>query len=353
MTSPWHSVVGHADQIAMLRNASRRGRLGHTLLFAGPHGIGKRKVALALAQCLFCERHTEVDLEACGDCPACKQVQAGTHPDLLSVGRPEGKSNIPISLLLGDDEQRGKAGLCHDLALRPLAGTRKIAIIDEAEYLGDEAANALLKTLEEPPPGAILILTADAPESLLSTIRSRCQVLRFASLSTDELVPLILAHGLVADEPTARAIALLGDGSLREARTLVEPQLRAHRETLFTALAQPKFDPVTLAQTLWAAIEDSTSDVPGQRLQSLWIARFGGEFFRQVLRCLAGHAIPSEEPRTFAGRLTLTTPDAIDRVGLLLDRCFAAEGEIDGNATVALWLEVFLQSLGRIARSGE
>ncbi len=147
----WSTLVGHAAQVGMLRRAAERGRLGSTLLFAGPHGIGKRRIAMSVAQSLFCERHVEAELLACGECSACKQVAAHTHPDLIVVRRPPGKAVLPIALFVGEDESRGKEGMCHELSLRPMSAGRRIAIIDEAELMGDEAANALLKTLEEPP----------------------------------------------------------------------------------------------------------------------------------------------------------------------------------------------------------
>lgn len=334
----------------MLRNAASRGRLGHTLLFAGPHGVGKRVVARALAQSLFCSRHDETELEACGECPGCKQVLAGTHPDLLTVARPEGKSTIPIALLLGEDELRGKSGLCYELSLRPLSGARKVAIIDEAEYLGDEAANALLKTLEEPPPGAVLILIADAPESLLATIRSRCQVLRFGPLSQGDLAPLIVSQGLASDPATAESISRLADGTLAQARALVEPELRDRRDVIFRELAASPFNSVELAKTLWTAIEAAAADTSEQRAHAHWVIRFTTDFYRQALHALTGCPDPDPRPRAFADRLP-RSPDALDRVAQLLDRCLAAESEIDGNVTVALWVEVFFQSLATIQRA--
>lgn len=335
--------------VAQLRNAAGKGRLGHTLLFAGPHGVGKRVAAMALAQSLFCSHHSEQELEACGECPPCRQVLAGTHPDLITVARPEGKSTIPIALLLGEDELRGKSGLCYELSLRPLVGSRKVAMIDEAEYLGDEAANALLKTLEEPPPGAVLILIADAPESLLATIRSRCQVVRFGPLSGDELAPLIVSQGLAPDEATARTIARLGDGTLVQARSLVEPELRERRDVVFGALSAVPFNPVDLARTLWGQIESAASDTSEQRAHALWVVRFVTDFYRQVLHALTGQPVADSRAGSYAARLP-DSPDAIDRIGQLIDRSLSAESEIEGNATVALWLEVFLQSLATIER---
>ena len=104
-----------------------------------------------------------------------------------SVARPPGKSFIPVDLFIGDREHRSQEGLCHRLSLRPASEKRRIAIIEDADFLNEEGANCLLKTLEEPPPGSVLILIGTSQQRQLPTIRSRCQVIRFRRLS-DEIV---------------------------------------------------------------------------------------------------------------------------------------------------------------------
>ncbi|MEZ6064931.1 MAG: ATP-binding protein [Planctomycetaceae bacterium] len=149
----WDDIRGHDTQLAMFRRAIARGRVAHAYLFLGPPGVGKRLIAHRIAQCLFCQTHADSELRACGICSACKQVKSGTHSDLMSIGLPPGKRELPISLLLGEPDRRGREGLLHDLSLRPMSADRRIAIIDDADRMNDESANALLKTLEEPPPG--------------------------------------------------------------------------------------------------------------------------------------------------------------------------------------------------------
>ena len=102
----------------------------------GPGGVGKRFVARGIAQSLFCERTPEEQLDACGECPACRQVRAGTHPDLLTIACPEGKRELPIELIAGSAENRGREGLCRDLALRPMSAPRRIALIGTPIQLG-------------------------------------------------------------------------------------------------------------------------------------------------------------------------------------------------------------------------
>ncbi|MGE3316360.1 MAG: hypothetical protein AB7O26_14690, partial [Planctomycetaceae bacterium] len=151
----WEKIRGHESLVEMFRRSAARGRLSHAYLFVGPAGVGKMLFAKTLAQCLFCERFDDSELEACGECGPCRMMQAGTHPDFLTLGRPDSKNVIPIELIAGSRERRGQDGLCHDIALRPMAGMRRVAVIDDADYLNAESANAFLKTLEEPPPGSV------------------------------------------------------------------------------------------------------------------------------------------------------------------------------------------------------
>src|SRR5262245_5894502 len=181
----WNTLLGHTGQIQNLRAAAAGGRLAHAYAFVGPSGIGKRSFALEVAACLLCKNRTDAQLEACGECASCQQVAVGTHPDLFAVGLLKGKRELLLEQFIGDKESRGKAGLWYDGSLKPMAGRRRVAIIDDAETLNDESANALLKTLEEPPPNSVLVLLATSADLLLPTIRSRCQVVAFQPLGAD------------------------------------------------------------------------------------------------------------------------------------------------------------------------
>ena len=131
-------------------------------------------------------------LDPCGTCDSCLQVAARTHPDLLLVSKPADKSFIPLSTFIGDEARRMREGLCHDIALRPFMGGRRVAVIDDADYLNEEGANALLKTLEEPPPSSVLILIGTSADKQLPTIRSRSQIVRFRPLTAEHLEQLLL-----------------------------------------------------------------------------------------------------------------------------------------------------------------
>ena len=228
----WDSIRGHGERVEWFRRTLRRGRLSHAYVFAGPDGVGKRLFARTLAQCLFCQRHSNEELLACGECSACKQVMAGSHPDLHEVSRKAGKSEFTIDLFLGPSENRGREGLCYDLSRLPMAGDRKIAIIDDVSAMNVEAANAFLKTLEEPPPKALIVLIADNLDALLPTIRSRCQTVRFDPLSSRDIAELLVQQELVAEPAEAVALAELSGGSLKVATQLLDSALRELRDAM-------------------------------------------------------------------------------------------------------------------------
>ena len=193
-------VRGHERACAALRGAVTAGRLPHALLFAGPDGVGKRSVALALAAWAQCEVGGD---DACGNCAACRQVAAGTHPDVHVVGVPQGKKEIGVER--ARDVKRF-------VQLKPLRDRFKLAVIDDAHMLTVAAQNALLKTLEEPPDRSCLLLVANNPDALLPTVRSRCQRVLFAPLSRAAVVAVLTERlGLAA--AVAERLAAVAEGS--------------------------------------------------------------------------------------------------------------------------------------------
>jgi len=218
------AVQGHTRACEFLRAAAGNQRLAHAWLFAGPDGIGKRSVALAFAAWVHCSAGGK---DACGVCAACRQVAAGSHPDVQLVTVASGKKEI------GVDRVRE---LKRFMQLRPVLGATKVAIIDDAPLLTLAAQNALLKTLEEPPDHSLLILVASNPDALLPTVRSRCQRLRFAPLPV-ELVARIVAAAAGVDAAAARELALLAEGSPGRAVTLGRALVGKGREQLVEALA--------------------------------------------------------------------------------------------------------------------
>ncbi len=293
----WDQLRGHSEQREMLRRSLSRGRLAHTWLFAGPAGVGKKKFAKLFAQSLLCDRHEESAVECCGTCGPCRQLAAGSHPDFYLIECPEGKRELPIELFLGSADRRGREGLCHDLAQTPMAGRRKIAIIDDADLLNEAGANALLKTLEEPPEHSLIILIASNRDAILPTILSRCQILRFQPLSTADVVAILMEEDLAEDQEAAQQAAELSEGSLTLAQALLDPALCAERNAIFDAFTTGNFNSVGLARTLLDGIEDAGSEASLQRERAAWQVRFLIEFFRELLLSLPEDAPPSRFPQ--------------------------------------------------------
>ena len=179
----WQGIHEHDPIVEAFRQCIGQGRLASAYLFVGPLGVGKRTFAYQLAQSLLCDSNPETAVDACGTCDSCRQVSAGSHPDVISVQKEDDENFIPIEAFIGDREHRNQTGLCRDIGLKPFSGRRKFAIIDDADHLNIEGANSLLKTLEEPPLGSVLILITTSELLQLPTIRSRCQIVRFSPLS--------------------------------------------------------------------------------------------------------------------------------------------------------------------------
>ncbi len=193
-------IVGHERPIELLFRLYREDRLPHALLFAGPPGVGKHLVAESLAATAVCQTGC---VAGCGTCSGCRQLAAGSHPDVMGVGVPKGKREIPIEAV---------RELQQFLQLRPIRSPHKIAIVDDAYLLNTAAQNALLKSLEEPPPGSYVILVSHNCGALLPTVRSRCHRILFGPLPEESLrVVLTERLGISAEE--ARDLAPLAQGS--------------------------------------------------------------------------------------------------------------------------------------------
>ena len=201
---PFSAIAGHRPVIELLSKAIARQTLPPSLVFAGPDGVGKRLVAVALAQALNCERGSGGD--SCGRCASCTRIARGVHADVLVV-QPGDSGTIKV------DQVRDAIDRA---AYRPFEGKRRVVIVEAADALVPEAQNALLKTLEEPPPASVFVLVTTRPDMLLPTVRSRCQRLRFGPLTPAEVAAVLVRdHGFA--ETDARAAAAASDGSVGRA----------------------------------------------------------------------------------------------------------------------------------------
>jgi DNA polymerase-3 subunit delta' len=192
-------VIGHDRMLAVLRDSWLAGRLPQSILLTGPRQVGKRTVALALARVLNC---AAPEGAPCGKCRACRLSDSGEFPDVHLVQLREGRQRIGIAEV---------QALQSELARRPTEGQWRVAVIADAERLSAEAENALLKTLEEPPPHAAIVLTTEDAEALLPTTVSRCRRLRLRPVRSAEIEQHLRDRcGLAADQ--ARLLAALADG---------------------------------------------------------------------------------------------------------------------------------------------
>jgi DNA polymerase-3 subunit delta' len=211
---PLGDVIGHHRLVGLLGAAVNRDRVPQSLLFAGPAGVGKRTTAVALAQALNCQARRNVAvsdgttiLDACGVCAACQRIARGQHTDVTIIDRGE-EASIKIKRL--------RERLLEVVGYRPFEARKRLFVIDPADELTTEAQDALLKTLEEPPASAILILVSAYPDTLLATIQSRCRRVRFGPLSEHD-VARVLAERLGMDRASARLLAAGAGGSVSRA----------------------------------------------------------------------------------------------------------------------------------------
>lgn len=337
-------LVGHRAAMEKLHQAIRLGRLGHAYLFVGPEGIGKRRFAKHVAQSLLCETNKESDFEPCGRCAACVQVAHGSHPDLLEVSKPEGKTDLPIAAI---------QDLVAQLGLKPARGNRKIAIVDDADDLNEESANCFLKTLEEPPPGSVLILIATSSETQLATIQSRCQTLRLDVLTTEQTADVLagLAPSWAASGPgegvSRQAIlraAGVGEGSVGLALELARPEWQQFQSSLRGALAAPTIANTDLSEQTLAFIEEAGKDSAAKRSRARKIIGLGVRFFRDAMRTSCGDEFHREaDVADMASRLG---PDVLAD---LIDRSLEADVHVARLAQLPLTIEAWLDDVARIA----
>jgi DNA polymerase-3 subunit delta' len=340
----WQEIREHDDVVEQFRRALARGRLASSFLFTGPAGVGKRTFALKLAQALFCQTRPEEALDPCGVCPSCVQVASLTHPDLELVAKPADKSFIPVELLIGDREHRRREGLCHNIAMKPSLGGRKIAVIDDADYLNAEGANSLLKTLEEPPPRSVLILIGTSPAKQLPTIRSRCQLMRFRPLPVEVVAELLLSKGLVTDTAEARRLAQYSEGSVAQALEMADPELWSFRNALLERLGEAIVPSIELAQTVSAFVDEAGKEAPARRARLRQVVAFAAEFYRQWLHAQCGAAVSDDADLRRHVEQAQQRGQADSELSVRrLDRCLEAAAQIDRNANqstlIAAWLD--------------
>lgn len=260
----YRHVYGHESQISFLQQVASFGKTAHAYLFVGPDGIGKRLVAVSFAASLLCPDG------GCGSCPVCERTIKGTHPDTIHIS-PVG-SNIRIQ----DIREAIMA-----TAIRPLEGSKRIIIINEADLMSEPAANAVLKTLEEPRRGNVFLLITARPHKLSLTITSRCQILSFSPLSGAQLTSF-LADKTDLPKEKIEIIAALAEGSVSKALFLARGEYLSLREglkhTLKQAIESKNLAPVILSRFLAQEkieIEEKLNILTSLFRDALWFRETG------------------------------------------------------------------------------
>jgi len=225
--SPFTELLGQQRAKSLLGRSLSSGRIGHAYLFRGPDGVGKKLFAEAMAKALNCR--TSGPAEFCGHCLSCRKFLSGNHPD-YTVESPE-KGSIKIERV---------RQLCKSLSYPPYESERRIVVIEDIHTMRAEAANNLLKTLEEPPPGNVLILTAEVSKNILPTISSRCQIIPFFPLSSAETMS-ILQNGSHLDAEQSSLLARLSEGSPGQALLFHHTDVLETWRKVEEVLDDPKF----------------------------------------------------------------------------------------------------------------
>jgi len=328
----WGQVEGHDAIVERLRRSLERRRFGSSYLFLGPPGVGKKMFSLQLAQALLCERSSEQHLAPCFECGSCLQVAAGSHPDVDVVARPADKSTIPVELLIGDREHRMREGLCHRISLRPASGRRRIAIIDDADFLSRESANCLLKTLEEPPPGSVLILIGTSELKQLPTIRSRCQVIRFSPLPHEIVRRFLEDNNFLSPDQnqSCEELLALAEGSLDQAREYADADLAQFMISVNEIWMRTRVNSVRIAKEIREFV-DAAGNEPSQK--------------RNRLRKIVQLRMRSLRTTLDQQLQTNSSPSETEVCIRHINRCLDALGQIDASANLATLIASWVDDL--------
>lgn len=246
---PFQIIKGQDRPIHLLKECLRSSRLEGSYLFVGEEGIGKKLVAKTLAKALNCESQS---LDSCDSCASCLKIDKGQHPDIHII---DGIGSHNIDYGYGQKAATEETDaikieyvrqLQKDINLKPYEGKRKVFIIDNAHNLTPDAANALLKILEEPPAGSLIILVSVKPALLLKTIISRCKIIKFYPLKRDMLEEMLKAE-FHLDNNLAHYLAYFCEGRIGHALRLKDADILKEKNTVIDALIQsPGHGPVRL-----------------------------------------------------------------------------------------------------------
>jgi DNA polymerase-3 subunit delta' len=336
----WDRIRGHDAARQMLQTAMERGRLGQAYFLVGPEGIGKSLFARQLSKALLCERPRGL-LIACERCPSCHQVEAETHPDLLRLSTPEDKHELPV------EEMRD---FCAQLSRTPVRGGRKVGIVFDADEFNLESANSFLKSLEEPPPGVILLLIATSTDRQLPTVLSRCQIVRFNPLSAEELSAVLVEQGVIDKRQRDRLVKLSG-GSVSRAVALNDDAIWEVREQLISGITATRPDFTQLAGMWLSFVEGAGKETAAQRNRASVVIAFLIDALRQSLRYALGATLDDNEPEDERRLKPFSQRLGASRLIELIEKCLEADLRVERRAQLILVIESVLEQFTKPVRA--
>lgn len=330
----WQKLQGHDAPLTRIAAAMKSGRLAHAYLFVGPTGVGKKRFAIELAKALLCEVNVS-EFDACDACSACKLVDADTHPDLVVTGKAADVLEFSI-------EQMRQ--LVYDLSLKPARGRKRIAIVDDADDFNDASANCFLKTLEEPPPGSLLILLGSSSAIQLPTIRSRCQIVPFDALP-DAVVEEQLRAAGVEDADQLRSLLRLAAGSPGQAVTLSDSTLWPGRQQFLETIADGKPDGPALAKAWMACIEAAGKEPARMRGRSAQLVRLALDVLRLALDTALGRPLASSSSIETSLLQRTANKFGVDGLVARIERMLEAEHHIDRRVPTIVLIESAIDAM--------
>lgn len=363
-------LIGQSRAVAVLRNAIRRDRIAHAYLFFGPDGVGKSAAALAFAQALNCEDESRADAQdACGSCRSCQLIARGNHPDVRVVSLARDRSGkLRTEISIGQIRQDPREPyttprpLIQDAYLKPAIARHKVYVIDPADRLSGEAANALLHVLEEPPPHVVSVLVSTHRSRLLPTVVSRCQQVAFELVGTQLIENHLLGLGI--DPGLAASLARVSGGRVAWAvRATRRPEVLAARDALLELCADLPRRPVAaslrvaeqirqqaqrLAESRAGEDEDEEADSteagddPRPSLERAlreelpWCLDVIASWYRDVLAAGHGGTVLNADREA-----AVASTSGADRAGAegAVEAVLAARRHIERNANIDLTLE--------------
>ena len=323
----YSEIIGNSGIVRVLKGAAESGQVSHAYLFHGPEGSGKRLLAEAFAQSLQCE---EGGGSPCHHCRSCRQAESGKNPDIIHVTH-EKPGVITV--------EEVRTQVVGDVGVRPYACRYKVYVVDEAEKLNTQAQNALLKTIEEPPEYAVLLLLTGNKDAMLPTVLSRCRTLDLLPVPDEEIRAHLTGHFSVDPEKAALAAAF-SDGAVGKAVTLATSEDFGQIRSAVIALMKE------ISSLDAAGLGERVQEIVGYKLQVRDILDLIAVWYRDVLLYKATREIDrlifrdeTHEIRRQASRISY---QGIEEVLRALEK---AKDRLAANVSFELTMELLLLTI--------